>query len=157
MGISRCQTLYFLRINLSLFMQILFQKEYERKSMSGNTDFLTFYAVKPHTDLIQLWGLGLTLNDLILAKCVTALVLFKCRVFLSVNISKVLAALDKQMTFYSSSFPSLKQRSWILMSVENYVVMHVSLENINSSHKKVKGSKKVFTVNWKQSVNGVLI
>lgn len=43
------------------------------------------------------------------------------------------------------------------MSVENYVVMHVSLENINSSHKKVKGSKKVFTVNWKQSVNGVLI
>lgn len=77
--------------------------------------------------------------------------------FLSVNISKVLAALDKQMTFHSSSFPSLKQRSRILMSVENYVVMHVSLENINSSHKKVKGSKKVFTVNWKQSVNGVLI
>lgn len=43
------------------------------------------------------------------------------------------------------------------MSVENYVVMHVSLENINSSHKEVKGSKKVFTVNWKQSVSGVLI
>lgn len=110
-----------------------------------------------HRDLIQLWVSGLTLNDLILAKCVTALMLFKCRVFLSVNISKVLAALDKQMTFHSSSFPSLKQRSWILMSVENYVVMHVSLENINSSHKKVKGSKKVFTVNWKQSVNSVLI
>lgn len=43
------------------------------------------------------------------------------------------------------------------MSVENYVVMRVSLGNINSSHKKVEGSKGVFTVNWKQSVNSVLI
>lgn len=126
--------------------------------MSGNTDFPNFLCWKTtHKDLIQLWVSGLALNDLILAKCVTALTLFKCRGFLSVNISEVLAALDKQMTFHSSSFPSLKQRSWILMSVENYVVMHVSLGNINSSHKKVKGSKEVFTVNWKQSVNSVLI
>lgn len=38
------------------------------------------------------------------------------------------------------------------MSIENYVVVYVSLENIDSSHKKVKDSKKVFTVDWKQSV-----
>lgn len=43
------------------------------------------------------------------------------------------------------------------MSVKNYVVMHVSLENINLSHKKVKGSKQVFSINWKQKVTGVVI
>lgn len=45
------EALYFVQINLPPFPQILFQKEYERKSMSGNTDFPTFYAGKPHIEI----------------------------------------------------------------------------------------------------------
>lgn len=72
-------------------------------------------------------------------------------------LAKVTNALDKQMTLHFSWFFSLKLQSWTLMSIENYVVKHVSLENINSSHKNVKSSKKVFTLNWKQSVIHVFI
>lgn len=42
---------YFTGINLPPFPQILFQKEYERKSMSGNRDFPAFYAGKPHIEI----------------------------------------------------------------------------------------------------------
>lgn len=77
------EALYFVGINLPPFPQILFQKEYERKSMSGNIDFSNFFLCwkTTHRDLIQLWVSGLTCMTWFWPKCVTALMLFKCRGF----------------------------------------------------------------------------
>lgn len=70
---------YFIGINLLIFPQIISQKEYERK-LSGNTDFPTFKVGRWRFNS-PLSVSGLTLNDLVFAKCVTTLMLFKCGMF----------------------------------------------------------------------------
>lgn len=73
---------YFIRINILIFAHTRSLKEQERKS-SANTQIYQLLMLEDHAQRSNsaLSVPALTLNDLILAKCVTSLMLFKCGVF----------------------------------------------------------------------------